>query len=105
MIIHQKRPLVTVFSLFSIVVTLAGVEPAIFWMRTRRPGPLDDRAIIYILSFLFYFFNPTTSELPQNSDMALLIYQKFVYQSLLNIAVPDNILNCTQTNEASLLAR
>ena len=26
------------------MVTPAGVEPAIFWMRTRRPGPLDDGA-------------------------------------------------------------
>ena len=25
-----------------IVVVPAGVEPAISWMRTRRPGPLDD---------------------------------------------------------------
>ena len=25
-----------------ILVIPAGVEPAIFWMRTRRPGPLDD---------------------------------------------------------------
>ena len=24
------------------LVIPAGVEPAIFWMRTRRPGPLDD---------------------------------------------------------------
>ena len=24
------------------MVIPAGVEPAIFWMRTRRPGPLDD---------------------------------------------------------------
>lgn len=26
------------------LVTPAGVEPAIFWMRTRRPGPLDEGA-------------------------------------------------------------
>lgn len=26
---------------FTLVIP-AGVEPAIFWMRTRRPGPLDD---------------------------------------------------------------
>gem|GEM_PF-6493530 len=26
-------------------VTLVGVEPTIFGMRTRRPGPLDDRAM------------------------------------------------------------
>ncbi len=26
------------------MVTPAGVEPAIFWMRTRRPGPLDEGA-------------------------------------------------------------
>ena len=24
------------------MVIPAGFEPAIFWMRTRRPGPLDD---------------------------------------------------------------
>ena len=34
------------------MVTPAGVEPAIFWMRTRRPGPLDEGAIIQII------FNP-----------------------------------------------
>ncbi len=28
----------------SLLVTPAGVEPAIFWMRTRRPGPLDEGA-------------------------------------------------------------
>ena len=27
---------------FLYLVIPAGVEPAIFWMRTRRPGPLDD---------------------------------------------------------------
>jgi hypothetical protein len=27
------------------LVTPAGVEPAIFWMRTRRPGPLDEGAM------------------------------------------------------------
>lgn len=27
-----------------LLVTPAGFEPAIFWMRTRRPGPLDDGA-------------------------------------------------------------
>lgn len=26
------------------MVTPAGIEPAIFWMRTRRPGPLDEGA-------------------------------------------------------------
>ncbi len=30
------------------MVTPAGVEPAIFWMRTRRPGPLDEGAILLI---------------------------------------------------------
>ena len=29
----------------SLIVTPAGFEPAIFWMRTRRPGPLDDGAM------------------------------------------------------------
>ncbi len=28
------------------MVTPAGVEPAIFWMRTRRPGPLDEGATV-----------------------------------------------------------
>ena len=27
------------------MVIPAGVEPAIFWMRTRRPGPLDDGTV------------------------------------------------------------
>ena len=27
---------------YSFVVIPKGVEPLIFWMRTRRPGPLDD---------------------------------------------------------------
>ena len=33
------------------MVIPAGVEPAIFWMRTRRPRPLDDGTmlIVYIL--------------------------------------------------------
>lgn len=30
----------------SLMVTPAGVEPAIFWMRTRRPGPLDEGAVV-----------------------------------------------------------
>lgn len=35
----------------SLLVIPAGVEPAIFWMRTRRPGPLDDGTVsgAYIL--------------------------------------------------------
>ena len=43
-------------------VTPAGVEPAIFWMRTKCPRPLDDGAkqpdilaslvIIYLISYL-----------------------------------------------------
>ena len=42
--------------LFFILVIPAGVEPAIFWMRTRRPGPLDDGTNnIYILSFFLSF--------------------------------------------------
>ena len=32
---------------FYLLVTPAGVEPAIFWMRTRRPGPLDEGATFY----------------------------------------------------------
>ncbi len=37
---QRKYPNRTVW-VFSLVIP-AGVEPAIFWMRTRRPGPLDD---------------------------------------------------------------
>ena len=33
---------------FYLLVTPAGVEPAIFWMRTRRPGPLDEGAVSII---------------------------------------------------------
>ena len=36
---------------YFILVTPAGVEPAIFWMRTRRPGPLDEGANIVIISY------------------------------------------------------
>ncbi len=32
-------------SFFYFLVIPAGVEPAIFWMRTRRPRPLDDGTI------------------------------------------------------------
>lgn len=32
------------------MVIPAGVEPAIFWMRTRRPGPLDDGTTTYIIT-------------------------------------------------------
>ena len=32
------------------MVTPAGVEPAIFWMRTRRPRPLDEGATGAILT-------------------------------------------------------
>ena len=31
-------------------VTPAGIEPAIFWMRTKCPGPLDDGAMDSIVS-------------------------------------------------------
>ena len=36
--------------LLSHVVIPEGVEPSIFWMRTRRPGPLDDGTNTVILS-------------------------------------------------------
>ena len=39
------------------LVTPAGVEPAIFWMRTRRPGPLDEGATILIISQNCLIFN------------------------------------------------
>ena len=32
------------------MVVAAGVEPAISWMRTRRPGPLDDATTPNILA-------------------------------------------------------
>ena len=32
----------------SLLVTPAGFEPAIFWMRTRYPGPLDEGALLTI---------------------------------------------------------
>lgn len=35
--------------LIEILVVPAGVEPAISWMRTRRPGPLDDET-----SYFYY---------------------------------------------------
>ena len=37
--------------IFIALVTPAGVEPAIFWMRTRRPRPLDEGAITAILAY------------------------------------------------------
>ena len=47
------------------MVIPAGVEPAIFWMRTRRPRPLDDGTTSYILSKNRYFFKPHALS-PQN---------------------------------------
>ena len=39
------------------MVTPAGVEPAIFWMRTRRPRPLDDGAeVSRKRKFIFFFY-------------------------------------------------
>ena len=37
------------------MVIPVGVEPTIFWMRTRRPGPLDDGTNIDILPKCFLF--------------------------------------------------
>lgn len=34
------------------MVIPAGVEPAIFWMRTRRPRPLDDGTDVLKLTLL-----------------------------------------------------
>ncbi len=45
------------------VVVPAGVEPAISWMRTRRPGPLDDET--------------TTNIIAQNSK----IQRKFLFRN------------------------
>ena len=52
-----------------IVVTPAGFEPAIFWMRTKYPGPLDDGAVSQesnknVLAY-FYTFRETGQRLPQ----------------------------------------
>ncbi len=41
------------------MVTPAGVEPAIFWMRTRRPGPLDEGATNTILTQNYLIINAT----------------------------------------------
>ena len=43
-----KIPLWGIFLFF--VVIPVGVEPTIFWMRTRRPGPLDDGTTAIILT-------------------------------------------------------
>ena len=40
------------------MVTPAGVEPAIFWMRTRRPGPLDEGAVEISYHILIKKSNP-----------------------------------------------
>ena len=39
---NKKQPSGGVFYKIIPVVIPKGVEPLIFWMRTRRPGPLDD---------------------------------------------------------------
>ena len=36
------------------MVTPAGFEPAIFWMRTRYPKPLDDGATVDITQKLYH---------------------------------------------------
>lgn len=41
-------------SVISIMVTPAGFEPAIFWMRTRYPKPLDDGAPFVTLTKRVY---------------------------------------------------
>jgi hypothetical protein len=42
-----------------ILVTPAGFEPAIFWMRTRYPGPLDDGATVFLTKLILLYFHPT----------------------------------------------
>ena len=45
--------------LFHEMVIPKGVEPLIFWMRTRRPGPLDDGTNhLYILTENALAVNP-----------------------------------------------
>ena len=39
------------------LVIPAGVEPAIFWMRTRRPRPLDDGTDVFIISYYLVMHN------------------------------------------------
>ena len=46
------------WAFFIFLVTPAGVEPAIFWMRTRRPRPLDEGANSVILTQISLVFNP-----------------------------------------------
>ena len=40
---NKKHPLRVFLSIYMVIPK--GVEPLIFWMRTRRPGPLDDGTI------------------------------------------------------------
>ncbi len=42
-IFNKKHPLRVFLSIYMVIPK--GVEPLIFWMRTRRPGPLDDGTI------------------------------------------------------------
>lgn len=48
--IFATKNTLRVFSVYPVVIP-KGVEPLIFWMRTRRPGPLDDGTnYFYILT-------------------------------------------------------
>jgi hypothetical protein len=50
---YEKRKRLLLQTLFKVLfnlVTPAGFEPAIFWMRTKYPGPLDEGAIQFFTS-------------------------------------------------------
>ena len=61
-ILNKNKPQV---ASFYCLVTPAGVEPAIFWMRTRRPGPLDEGA-----KLLRYYFNTKLSSIQHRHNLA-----------------------------------
>ena len=59
-IIHEAK-----LSGLSRMVIPAGVEPAIFWMRTRRPRPLDDGTNTLIIASWRHVVNLVPNFAPQ----------------------------------------